>query len=302
MELGFALPVSGSWATPENCIEIAERAEALGYASLWTFQRLLSPVTPTGEQWLPPAYHSVLDPLSVLAFVAARTSRVRLGVAVINAPFLAPVQLAKIAATVDRLSHGRLDLGIGAGWMPDEFAATGSGFDHRGAQMSEYVAALEACWAEGVTSFDGRFSRLPESVIAPPPVQRPRPPLLLGGAAPAALRRVGRLADGWVSASTTDLTTVGESVELIRGAAREAGRDPDVLRFICRGVVRVRDGERAPLTGSLDEIRSDIDALAAQGITEVFVDLNFDPEIGDPQVDPWRSMERARQVLEGLAP
>jgi len=302
MDLGFALPVSGSWATPENCIEIAESAERLGYSSLWTFQRLLSPVTMDGQQWLPSAYHSVLDPLSVLSFVAARTSRVRLGVAVINAPLIAPVQLAKVATTIDRLSNGRLDLGIGAGWIPDEFAAVGALFERRGAQMSEYISALDACWAGGVSSFEGEFTALPASVIAPAPVQRPRPQVLMGGAAPAALRRAGRLADGWVSASSTDLNTVGQSIEIVRMAAIDAGRDPDILRFICRGAVRVRDGERAPLTGTFEQIRDDIGGLEVQGMTELFIDLNFDPEIGSEEADPARSMQRARRVLAELAP
>jgi probable F420-dependent oxidoreductase len=302
MEIGFALPVSGTWATAENCIEISESAERLGYHSVWTFQRLLSPVTAEGLQWLPPAYHSVLDPLSVLAFAAARTTRVRLGVAVVNAPFMAPVQLAKVATTIDRLSNGRLDLGIGSGWMADEFTAAGAQFDRRGAQMTEYIEALDVCFAGGVSSFNGEFSTLPASVLSPTPIQRPRPQLLLGGAAPAALRRVGKLADGWISASTTDLTTVGESVDLIRRSAIESGRDPDELRFICRGVVRVRNGERAPLTGGFDEIRTDIAELATQGITEVFIDLNFDPEIGSPDADPEQSMRRARRALEELAP
>lgn len=302
MELGVALPVSGSWATAENCIEIAEMAEALGYRSLWTFQRLLSPVTPEGVQWLPPAYHEVLDPLSVLAFVAARTTRVRLGVAVLNAPFHPPVMLAKTAATIDRLSGGRLDLGLGSGWMPDEFRAVGVDLERRGARMEEYIAALDAAWTQGVTSFDGTFSTMPAAVVAPPPVQQPRPPVLFGGAAPAALRRAGRLADGWISASTTDLTTIGQSVDLITDAARAAGRDPSSLRFVCRGVVKVRADDRAPLTGSLSEIAADLEDLAAQGMTETFIDLNFDPEIGAPDADAASSMERAREVLAALAP
>jgi alkanesulfonate monooxygenase SsuD/methylene tetrahydromethanopterin reductase-like flavin-dependent oxidoreductase (luciferase family) len=210
--------------------------------------------------------------------------------------------LAKVAATIDRLSHGRLDLGLGSGWIPDEFVASAARLERRGAQMTEYLQALTACWAEGVTSFDGEFSSLPRSIVAPTPMQRPRPPVLFGGAAPAALRRAGRLADGWIGASTTDLTTVHDSIELIRRAAIDAGRDPDVLRFICRGVVKVRDADRAPLTGGFAAIRSDLEDLATKGLTEVFVDLNFDPEIGSPDVDPERSMERARRVLEELAP
>lgn len=302
MEIGFALPVSGSWATAENCIEIAESAERLGYSSLWTFQRLLSPVTPEGQQWLPPAYHSVLDPFSVLAFAAARTSRVRLGVAVVNAPFYPPALLGKIAATIDRLSDGRLVLGLGLGWMPDEFRAMDVSMEGRGERLVETIAALDALWADGVVSFDGSSVSIPEAVIAPTPVQAPRPPILLGGSAPAALRRAGRIADGWVSASTADLSTLREPIGLVRSAAQNAGRDPDALRFVCRGVAKVRSHERAPLTGSLGEIREDLDLIAAQGMTETFIDLNFDPEIGSPDADPARSMERAREVLEALAP
>lgn len=302
MKIGFALPVAGSWATAENCIEISEGAERLGYSSVWAFQRLLSPVDADGGQWLPAAYHSVLDPFSVLAFAAARTSRVRLGVAVVNAPFHPVVLLAKTAATIDRLSGGRLDLGLGLGWMPDEFTATGTSMEARGARLVETIAALDAIWAGGVVSFEGPTTSIPAAVIEPTPVQRPRPPLLLGGSAPAALRRAGRLADGWVSASTADLVTLREPIGLVRRAAEEAGRDPDALRFVCRGVVKVRDGERAPLTGTLTQIRGDLERIADQGMGETFLDLNFDPEIGDPAADPLRSMERAREVLEALAP
>ena len=302
MEIGFALPVSGSWATAENCIEIAESAERLGYCSLWTFQRLLSPVTPEGQQWLPPAYHSVLDPFSVLAFAAARTRRVRLGVAVVNAPFYPAALLAKIVTTIDRLSGGRLDLGLGLGWMPDEFRAMGVSMERRGDRLVETIAALDAIWTDGVVSFDGTSVSIPESVMAPMPVQMPRPPMLLGGSAPAALRRAGRIADGWVSASTADLTALRDPISVVRSAAQDAGRDPDALRFVCRGVVKVRSGERAPLTGSLGEIRDDLELIAAQGMTETFIDLNFDPEIGSPDADPARSMDRAREVLEALAP
>jgi hypothetical protein len=108
-----------------------------------------------------------------------------------------------------------------------------------------------------------------------------------------------------VSSSKADLTTIGESVAIVRAAAEEAGRDPAALRFVCRGVVRVRpagDVDRTPLTGTLDQIRGDLHALAEQGITELFVDLNFDPEIGSPDVDPAMSLRRADEVLEALAP
>src|SRR5215472_7074797 len=116
MDIGFGAPVAGVWATPRNLTEFARRAERLGYRSLWTFQRLLVP----READMAPVYQSVLDPMVALGYAAAVTSAIRLGVAVINHPFASPAYLAKQAATVDVLSGGRLDLGIGIGWMPEE--------------------------------------------------------------------------------------------------------------------------------------------------------------------------------------
>jgi alkanesulfonate monooxygenase SsuD/methylene tetrahydromethanopterin reductase-like flavin-dependent oxidoreductase (luciferase family) len=141
--------------------------------------------------------------------------------------------------------------------------------------------------------------------MEPKPVQRPHPPLLLGGSAMPSLRRAGRLADGWISRSRADLTTVGEAIATIRGAAEEAGRDPDALRFVCRGSVKVRAAgspERAPLAGTLDEIRADMAELAGRGFTELFIDLNFDPEIGSPDADATTSLRRADEVLDAFAP
>ncbi len=121
MKVGFAAPVSGSWATPANIVTVAGRAEALGYDSLWTFQRLLAPVD---HSWGEP-YRSVLDPVATLGYLAAVTSRIRLGVAVLNLPFASPALLAKQLSTVDVLSAGRLDIGLGNGWAEPEFLASG---------------------------------------------------------------------------------------------------------------------------------------------------------------------------------
>lgn len=301
MRLGFAAPVSGSWASPANCVEIASKVEELGYASLWTFQRLLSPLAGDSPE-LPPAYHSVHDPLATLAYLAGQTTRVRLGVAIVNMPYYSPLVLAKLLTTIDHLSHGRLDAGLGLGWSPPEFAAVGVPTAQRGARAEDYIRCLKAIWTDEIVEYDGDFYRVPRSKVDPKPIQKPHPPLLLGGTAEAALRRVGRLAAGWISSSRTDLSTIDESVAIIRAEAVRAGRDPEDLRFICRGVVKVRTRERGPLVGSLDEIRGDLRDLATRGITETFIDLNFDPEIGSPDADPSVSMRRAREVLEGLAP
>jgi probable F420-dependent oxidoreductase len=300
--LGFALPVSGSWATPANCLRVAQLAEAHGYHSLWTFQRLLTPVDAAGAPTMAPQYRSVLDPLSVLAYVAGHTSTARLGVAVVNMPYVAPTVLSKQLTTIDLLSGGRLDVGLGIGWQPEELVSVGGTTARRGARAEDFLRCLEAIWTEEIVAYRGDFYAVPRSRIDPKPVQQPHPPVLLGGGVEAALARAGRMADGWISSSRVDLTTISTSIEAVRRGAIDAGRDPDRLRYVCRGVVKVRTGERAPLVGSLDEIRADLSDLAAQGITETFVDLNFDPEIGSPDADPADSMRRAEEVLQGLAP
>jgi probable F420-dependent oxidoreductase len=304
MLLGFGVPVAGSWATPDNQVRVARRAEALGYHSLWTFQRLLVPADPDPRAGAP-VYRSVLDPLVTLGFLAGQTSRVRLGVAVVNLPFQPPPLLAKQLASLDVLCGGRLDVGLGNGWMPQELQAVGVPPRQRGARAEEYLQLLHALWADEVVDFHGRFYQVDAARMEPKPRQRPHPPLLLGGTAEPVLRRAGRLADGWVSGSTFDLRRLGAAIDVVRQAARDAGRDPEALRFVCRGVVRVRPAgaaDRAPLSGSFDEIRGDLDGLRAQGVTELFVDLNFDPEVGSPDADPAASLRRAEAVLEALAP
>lgn len=303
MKIGFGAPVSGAWATPDNLAAFASRAEQAGYDSLWTFQRLLVPAGSAME----PVYQSVLDPMVALGFTAARTSRIRLGVAVVNFPFLSPSVLAKQAATVDVLSGGRHDLGLGIGWMPEEFEAAGAPMARRGARAEEYIAVLRALWAGGVSRFGGEFYSVPAARAEPKPVQPGGPPVLLGGAAPAALRRAGRLADGWVTSSRADLSRIGEGIEIVRSAAEEAGRDPGAIRVICRGVVRAGPaaapgGGRRLLSGSYDQIRADTDWLAGRGVTEVFYDLNWDPQVGSPDADPAAAARRAAEVLDALAP
>jgi probable F420-dependent oxidoreductase len=301
VQLGFAVPVSGSWASPTNCVEIARRAEALGYSSLWTFQRLLSPLvgdTPVLES----QYRSVHDPLATLAYLAGQTTAVRLGVAVVNMPYYPPIVLAKMLTTIDHFCGGRLDAGLGIGWSPHEFEAVGVTSARRGPRAEDYLRCLRAIWTDEVVDYQGDFYRVPRSRVDPKPVQRPHPPVLLGGTAAPALRRAGRVAAGWISSSRADLTRIGESIAVVRAAASDAGRDPDDLRFVCRGVVKVRAGERSPLVGSFDDIRADLADLAASGVTETFIDLNFDPEIGSPDADPRVAMRRGHEALEALAP
>src|SRR6266436_1330017 len=242
MKIGFGAPVAGAWATPGYLAAFSEQAEEAGYASLWTFQRLLVPEGSGME----PVYRSVLDPMVALGFAAARTSRIRLGVAILNLPFVSPAYLAK----------------------------------------------LRTLWADEVSSYHGEFYTVPAGRQDPRPVQRPGPPVLLGGMSRPAMERAGRIAEGWITSSRADLTKISEAVRVIGEAAAAAGRDPDAVRIICRGVVlagaeaKGPDGGRRLLSGSYEQIREDSAWLAGQGVTELFYDLNWDPRVGNPAVAP----------------
>ena len=293
MKIGLGAPVSGTWATPDRLAGFVARAEDLGYDSLWTFQRLLVGV----DDNLAPVYHSVLDPLLALTFAAAHTTRIRLGVALVNMPFISPVYLAKQAATLDVLSNGRLDLGLGVGWSPTEFAATGADHTRRGARAEEYVRVLRTLWTDTPASFNGEFYTVPPSRMAPKPIQPGGPPILLGGVVPAALTRAGRIAAGWLSRSAHDLDHIGKDIAVVRAAAP----DPEAVRVVVRGVVR--PGHRqGRLSGSYDDIRADTAWLAEQGVTELYYDLNWDERIGSPTAPAEEATALAMEIAEALAP
>ena len=299
MLISAGCPVSGAWADPESLSGFAMRAEELGYHGLWTFQRLLVGT----DQDLAPVYRSVLDPLLTLTYAAAHTTTIRLGVAVINLPYVSPAYLAKQAGTLDVLSGGRADLGLGTGWSEPEFVATGSDPKPRGRRTEEYLAVLNTLWNDEVSSYEGEFYTVPPSVMAPRPVQPGGPPVLLGGTAEIALRRAGRIAAGWVSSSRASLDDIARGTEIVRRSAEEAGRDPDTIRIVVRGVVQAgRRDEALPLSGDWEQIRAGAQLYAEAGVTELFYDLNWDPLIGSPDADPRLAGERAGQILTALAP
>jgi probable F420-dependent oxidoreductase len=302
MDIGFGAPVAGAWASPRNITDFARRAQRLGYRSLWTFQRLL---VPTGSD-MGAVYHSVLDPMVSLGYAAAVTTDIRLGVAVVNHPFSSPLLLAKQAATVDVLSGGRLDLGIGIGWLEQEFTGSGAVMKGRGARTEEYVAALRTLWSGSGERFRGKHYEIPAGKQEPLPVQRPGPPVLLGGMSQVAMERAGRFADGWVTASAANLSKIAEYAKIVQESAAAAGRTP--VRIVVRGVVRAGErartssGKRMLLSGSYAQIREDVAWLESCGVTEVFYDLNWDPLVGDPAKSPEGAAARASEVLEALAP
>jgi probable F420-dependent oxidoreductase len=299
MKMGFGIPVSGSWATPGNITEIANTAERLGYESLWSFQRTLFPA---GNP-IPEPYRSVHDPIAVSSYLAGVTERIRIGIAIVNLPFYSPILLAKMLTSIDLLSDGRLDAGLGLGWNPDEFAAAGASMERRGARADEFVACLRAIWTDDPVEFAGEFYTVPPSHVSPSPVQKPHPPLLFGGSADSALRRAGKLSDGWISASRFEAAKVPGAIAVLKEGAVEAGRDPESLRVVIRAATRVREAdEDLQFTGTIDKIRRDIADYGRNGVTELFIDLNFDEQIGSPSADAAASMRRAHEALEAFAP
>ncbi|WP_229069535.1 TIGR03619 family F420-dependent LLM class oxidoreductase [Actinoplanes sp. DH11] len=299
MLISFGCPVAGAWAEPETLAAVARRADELGYHGLWAFQRLLV----GREQDLAPVYRSVLDPIVALTWAAAATRRIRLGVSVINLPYLSPAYLAKQVSTLDVLSGGRFDLGLGSGWSEPEFLATGSDPRPRGRRIEEYLAVLRTLFAGGESAHDGELYTLPPSRMAPPPVQPGGPPILLGGGADVALRRAGRIAAGWVSSSRASLDEIARGAAIVRAAAEEAGKDPATVRVVVRGAVRPgRRDESVPLSGSWRQIRDGARRYAEAGATELFYDPNWDPRIGGPDADPKTAAELGEEILTELAP
>src|ERR1051325_4827246 len=201
MRIGFSLPQIGPLGTRDNLVQVAQRAEALGYDNLWTVERLLFPLKPRtpypGSGILPEQYKSSLDPLTALTYVAAHTKKIGLGTSVLDIPFYNPLVLGRQLTAIDVLSGGRLRVGFGLGWSEDEYLATGASKADRGARATEFLKALLAIWTSDPVEFNGKYFQIPQSIILPKPVQKPHPPIYMAAFAPTALLRVATLADGW---------------------------------------------------------------------------------------------------------
>ena len=289
MRLGFTLPQFGEFAGPDALLEVARRAEDLGCDSLWVFERLLYPTNPkapypaTADGSLPRPYRRSLDPLAILAYLAAATSRVRIGTSIINLPYHNPVLLARELTTIDVLSDGRLDIGFGVGWSPDEFEAVGVPMRDRGRRAEEALQVLEAIWRDNPVKFEGRYFRVPESFLDLKPVQKPRPPMYMAAYTPAAMNRVARFADGW-NPSGVPLGAMEQMFAVIKQAAAEAGRDPSSLKLIVTANVEFHPaplGDDRPIfVGSAEQIEADILATRRLGAEELIFNALLAPDIG----------------------
>lgn len=295
MLIGFDMPVRGALATPETLARLAVEGEAMGFGHATFSDHIVIPndiqarypYAETGE-FPAQARGDWYEQLTSMAFVAARTTRLRLVTSVMVVPHRPAVLAAKMLATIDRLSQGRLTVGCGAGWLAEEFQALGvPDFAERGAVTDEYLAAFRALWTMPAPRFDGRFVRFADIVFAPKPVQQPHPPLWVGGESAPALRRAARLGDGWYPIGSNPrfpldtLERYSAAVERLKALARDAGRDPRTIALGYRCArhgsavePRLPSGERRLFAGGAAEIAEDLRGLRGLGVAAVDFGLN----------------------------
>jgi len=298
MELGIALPHTGKHASTDAIVQVAQRAEALGYASVWVLERLIRPTAPIpgyGGQMAPApeVYGTVFEPIDTLSYVAARTAKIKLGTSVMDAIYHVPVALARRFATLDQLSGGRVIAGLGQGSMAPEFEAANIPLSRRGAGFEECIAAMRAAWGPDPVEFKGRFYTIPAANVNPKPVQAGGPPIIIGGFAPAAVERAGRLGFG-LNPVAAGWEPVQRVLQGWRAAARAAGHDPDRLLVVLRANSQITDApleQRNMLSGSVEQVAADAQRLESElGVHHLFFDLNF---AGTP-------VDRMLQVMEQL--
>jgi probable F420-dependent oxidoreductase len=273
MKFGLMYANAGPFAEPENAIGIAQLAEELGFESVWTVEHTAMPTgyqseypySPDGKM---PGGETVAlpDPLIWLAYVGAVTKTLRLATGILILPQRNPVTLAKELATLDRLSGGRVELGIGVGWLHEEFDALGIPWERRGARTEEYVDVLRRLWREPETTYDGEFTKFAPINSYPKPASANGPNIHVGGHTEAAAKRAGRIGDGFFPG------VVGEGLDLLldamRNAAADAGRNAEsieVTAFSGLDVDSVKRGADMGITRAIvPPLGFDLETLRAQ--------------------------------------
>lgn len=294
MEFGFSLPGRGPLADPDVVLKLAAKAEALRYSSLFVTDhvvlpasttRSIYPYSPSG-QFPGGSRQDYLEPLMMLSHLAHATRKARLGTSVLVVPYRNPVLTAKMLATLDVLSEGRVILGAGTGWLREEFEALATPpFAERGRVTDEYLRLMRLVWTSDPVAFEGRYYRVRDVHALPKPIQLGGIPIWIGGHSEAALRRAGTLGDGWhpIGLRAPALLLPDEyavKVKQIHAHAQAAGRDPRSITLSFRAPMEVRGrrdrapaGDRPLFQGTADEVIGDVRRYQAVGVTH-FV---FDP-------------------------
>ncbi len=314
MEFGVTVGNFGNFgkhADAPDLVAIARHAELLGFDSVWVHDHLVMPATiraryPYNESGVAGfAYRQdIYDPLAMMAAIAVATRRVRIGTSVLIIPYRNPVVLARMLATLDHLSHGRILLGLGVGWMAEEFDALGIGehYARRGAVTDEWIRICLALWGdEAPVSHHGRLHAF-ERLEPLPTVQRPRIPLWVGGKGDAAWRRVARYGDGYHTITSTP-EQIAEELRHVHAELERQGRDPAELVVSMLGprvVIGPRVDAPGAVSGSRDEIIEQLAAYERAGLQHALATPSFGEGLG--QQRPERTMEAMQYMAEEILP
>lgn len=270
-------------------------AEEAGFDSLWVFERLLWPINPknpypaTPDGKLPEEYQVMLDPLQTLSFVAANTTKIKVGTSIIDMLFHNPVILSRSLATLDVLSQGRTIAGFGIGWSKDEYQASGVPFNNKGQRADEYLQVIKKIWQDDVVEHTGTFYNIPASKIGPKPVQSPHIPIYLGGFSPNTFARIVNYdTNGWLGILGGPIDYVESIANTIKENAKQANKDPNKFKIILLTYPDVDESSgqnnsdnnsnnRFPMTGTMDQIGKDITRLKNLGIDQIIFGYNFSP-------------------------
>ncbi len=269
MRYGVAIPHANHFAAPGAIRTLARAVEELGYDSLWVSDHI---IVPEGSSYIP---EFMDEPLATLAFVAAETSHVSIGTSVLILPYRDPVFTAKFISTVDYLSEGRMVLGIGAGWLQEEFDAMGVPFEERGPRTDEYLRVIRNLWETETSSFSGKWKRYENMRMFPKAAaaRRGTIPILVGGNGRASIRRAGELGDGWHPINL-GLEDFRQGVKAYHDTCARFDREPGpiCIRHMPMGR-RQPQGDRPPFIGTPDEVAKDIREFAAAGLDELMLSV-----------------------------
>lgn len=290
MRFGFPIPTRGALGTLDTIRRLGEAADRYRYDSVWITDHIVIPqattstypYSPDGNLDLEAAAH-YLEPLTVMSYLAAVTERVAIGSSVLILPYRNPMLVAKMVATLDVLTRGRVILGVGVGWMREEFQALNlTTFDERGAATDEYIQILRELWTRDRPTYRGRFFSFDAVRFYPKPLQKPHPPIWIGGHTRAAIRRAARLGDGWHPIGLRPPAGLhpeeyAQAAADLRSQATAAGRDPRAITLTLRAPITFVDGDasgsRTPFIGSRDQIVEDIRAYQRLGVRHLVFDF-----------------------------